>query len=136
MKKKSRFIVTLFCIMLCLTIFMPANVSAGTKNKKVMKYVKGVWYTCGQQPTPTRYVFSTNKVKAYSTDGKILYETYKVKYIKTNYGYYIRLRNNNSVWGFRLVLKGKDADKNILSCIGNGKPYSTAGYSGSSSLMR
>lgn len=102
--------------------------------KKALKLIKGTWYTVGGAPYHNKYVFSGKTVKLYAPGAKKSWKTYKIdKVTKTSYGYYYRIYLGRGYYdGWRLVLK----DKATLQSIGNGKPYSTAGYSGTSSLVR
>ena len=53
--------------------------------------------------------------------------------IKTSYGYYFKIElSHNCYFGYRLNLK----DTSSMTRIGNGNPYSSAGYVKSSSLSR
>ena len=104
------------------------------KKNAALKLIKGTWYTVGGAPYHNKYVFSGKTLRLYAPGAKKSWKTYKIdKVTKTNYGYYYRIYLGRGYYdGWRLVLK----DKATLQSIGNGKPYSTAGYSGTSSLVR
>lgn len=102
--------------------------------KKALKLIKGTWYTLGGVPYHHKYVFSGKTVKLYAPGEKKPCKTYKIdKVTKTSYGYYYRIYLGKGYYdGWRLETK----NKSTLQSIGNGNPYSTAGFSGTSSLVR
>lgn len=96
------------------------------------KYLENkTWRTFGNNPWPPKIFFDGKYCITYSSTGKYLGKT-RYSVIKTTYGYYIKLKGGG---GYRLYLKGSNANKKVLSCIGDGNPYSIDGYSGSSSLF-
>lgn len=95
----------------------------------------GTWQNDGGMPVPGRKVFYMNTVEIYSTsDGKNynLVAAYPYECQKTDYGYYIKIDGSNGTYGYRYEWEYPEA----LTYMGNGDPYSTDGYSGTSSMSK
>ena len=108
-----------------------SSIPASATDKKALNLVKGTWYT----PDGDKVVFSGQKVNYYFSDSEN--EPYWIfdidEIIKTSYGYYFKIElSHNCYFGYRLNLK----DTRSMTRIGNGNPYSSAGYVKSSSLSR
>lgn len=108
-----------------------SSIPASATDKKALNLVKGIWYT----PDGDKVVFSGKEVNYYFSDSEN--EPYWIfdidEIIKTSYGYYFKIElSHNCYFGYRLNLK----DTSSMTRIGNGNPYSSAGYVKSSSLSR
>ena len=135
--KLIRLLIAVCALALCLTAVPSTtyNVQAATKaqEKKALSLIKGTWYTQGGMPYPRRVVFSGKNVKMYQSRSNTYTRRKIDKITKTSYGYYFRIPlGGGHYYGYRLYSN----NKNTLNCMGNGSPYSSSGYSGTSSLTR
>ena len=135
--KLVRFLIAVCALTLCLTAVPSTtyNVQAATKaqEKKALSLIKGTWYTQGGMPYPRKVVFSGKNIKIYDSRSNIYTRRKINKITKTSYGYYFRIPlGGGRYYGYRL----HSNNKSTLHYMGNGSPYSSSGYSGSSSLTR
>lgn len=109
-----------------------SSIPATAMEKQALNLLRGTWCTAdGDLVT-----FSGKEVSYYfsaSLAGEPFWVFTIDEITKTNYGYYFKIdMGYNCYFGYQLRLK----DKNTLVRIGNGKPYSSAGYSKANSLTR
>lgn len=135
--KLVRFLIAVCVLALCLTAVPSTtyNVQAATKTqeKKALNLIKGTWYTQGGMPYPRKVVFSGKNIKIYDSRSKVYTRRKIDKITKTSYGYYFRIPlGYGHYYGYRLYSN----NKSTLHYMGNGNPYSSSSYSGSSSLTR
>ncbi len=99
-----------------------------------LELIQGTWYSVGGLPYNTREVISGNKITSYVQTSSVPSRVYTIeKVYKTSYGYYFRFPLGQGYYaGYRLNL----SDKKMLVNQGNGDPYSSSGYSMTSSMVR
>lgn len=104
-----------------------------TTEEEGLSLIQGTWYSVGGVPYNTKEVISGNKIKSYSHGSTTPFAEYTIeKVYKTSYGYYFRIYLGRGYYsGYRL-----ETGQQFLSSIGNGDPYSSSGYSMTSSMVR
>lgn len=105
-----------------------------TTEEEGLELIQGTWYSVGGLPYNTREVISGNKITSYVQTSSVPSRVYTIeKVYKTSYGYYFRFPLGQGYYaGYRLNL----SDKKMLVNQGNGDPYSSSGYSMTSSMVR
>lgn len=108
-----------------------SKIPVSVTDKAALNLIKGTWYT----PDGERVVFSGKKADYYfssdSTEPDWTFDIYEIT--RTNYGYYFKIdMGQNIYFGYRL----NKNDTASLIRMGNGKPYSTAGYVESATLSK
>lgn len=143
--KLVKLLIAVCACAICITAVPSAtqNVQAATRKtyvlsksqeKKALKLVKGTWYTVGGMPYHHKVVFSGKTIRMYLPGSSKVDRQYKIdKIYKTSYGYYFRFPLGRGYYaGYKLDSKYKTS----MVSIGNGKPNSSSGFSGTSSLTR
>ncbi len=111
-----------------------SQIPSSAEESKILKLIKGVWYTTDKSASHNKVIFSGKTVKYCSTYSCDIIWTGKIDdVIRTSYGYYIKIDlGYNCHIGYQLRLN----NKNSLKYIGLGDSQSSVGYSKSESLIR